>query len=87
MKAKYQKPLLAMETFSSTQPTARDCADSVMAAGMATSADSATCKYDLGGGSTIFTTGVAANACTIEGNDMQVYCYNNPSENYYIFHS
>ena len=86
MKTKYQEPLFAVETFSRTQSTSRDCADSVMV-GEANTTDPGTCQWDMGGGATIFSTGLAANACTIEGKDMEVCCYNNPSEYYYIFHS
>ena len=85
MKAKYQEPMLAMETFSSTQTTAKDCADSFVM-GESTAGDINSCVYDMGGGSVIFATGVGSD-CTIDGNTMTVICYNNPSEGHYIFHS
>ena len=85
MKTKYQEPLFAVETFSRTQSTSRDCADSFLASS-ATSSDANTCVYLLGGDSIIFTLG-GDSTCTIDGNNMVYYCYNNPSEGQYIFHS
>ena len=82
MKAKYQEPMLAMESFSSTQPTSRDCADTFTT--KTNLNDASTCKWDLGGGTSIF----AADTCSINAATIdEAYCYNNPSENYYIFHS
>ncbi len=85
MKLNYQKPMMQVELLSSQQSQARDCADSFVM-GEATAGDINTCVYDMGGNSVIFATGVGS-ACTIDGNTMTVYCYNNPSEGLYIFHS
>ena len=81
MKSTYQKPMLAMETFSLTQDTSRDCADTY--ADRTNLSDISTCKWDLGGGFTVFT----SNNCTLDGVNMEYSCYNNPAEGQYIFHS
>ena len=82
MKSKYEKPLLAMETFSLTQDTARDCANTF--GNRANQSDSAVCVWDLGGNTSIFNAGV----CTIDVLTIdEAYCYNNPAEGQYIFHS
>ena len=82
MKSKYEKPLLAMETFSLTQDTARDCANTF--GNRANQSDSNSCRWDLGGGTSIFNAGV----CTIDALTInEAYCYNNPTEGQYIFHS
>ena len=86
MKSNYQKPMLQMESFSLTQTTAKDCADSLVM-GESNAGDINSCVYDMGGGSVIFTQGLGTPPCTIDGNTMTVYCYNNPSEGHYIFHS
>ena len=83
MKANYTKPLLAVETFSLTQSTARDCGDSIPKEQL-TLGDIATCKWDLGGGMSVF---VAGSTCTLDGEQMGFACYNNPSEGNYIFRS
>lgn len=83
MKANYTKPLLAVEVFSLSQSTARDCADSIPKE-QVTSNDPATCVWDLGGGTTVF---VAGSTCVIDGEQMGFACYNNPSEGNYIFRS
>ena len=83
MKANYTKPLLTVEVFSPTQPTVRDCSDNIPKERITTS-DIATCKWDLGGGVTVF---VGDGTCTIDGEHMEYACYNNPSEENYIFRS
>lgn len=83
MKANYTKPLLAVEVFSPTQPAARDCADNIPKERI-TMNDIANCKWDLGGGTTVFVGGVT---CKIDGEQMEFACYNNPSEGNYIFRS
>ena len=80
MKADYTKPLLAVEVFSSTQTTARDCADNIPI----NMDDPTKCVWDLGGGMTVFVVDVN---CKIDGENMGVGCYNNPSEGNYIFRS
>ena len=82
MKAKYQEPMLAMESFSSIQPTARDCANTY--GNKVNLNDTQKCVWDLGGNTSIFNAGV----CTIDVLTIdEAYCYNNPSEGHYIFHS
>ena len=83
MKANYAKPLLAIEMFSLAQTEARECADSIPK-GQVTSNDISTCKWDLGGGTTVF---VAGSTCVLDGEQMGFACYNNPSEGNYIFRS
>jgi hypothetical protein len=83
MKAIYTKPMLTVEMFSSTQPTARDCGGSIPKDQLNLS-DPSTCVWDLGGGTTVF---VAGSNCVIDGENMGYGCYNNPSEGNYIFRS
>ena len=83
MKANYKKPLLAVETFSLTQSTTRDCADSIPKEQVNLN-DIATCVWDLGGGTTVF---VAGSTCVLDGESMGFACYNNPTEGHYIFRS
>ena len=83
MKAKYTKPLLAVELFGMNQTAARDCADSIPKEQL-TFGDIATCAWDLGGGNTVF---VAGKTCTMDGEQMGFACYNNPGEGNYIFRS
>ena len=81
MKANYTKPLLAVEVFSTSQPTARDCADNIPKDRL-TFAEPGKCVWDLGGGTTMFTAEVN---CTIDAGP--IYCYNNPSDGNYVFRS
>ena len=83
MKANSTKPLLSVEVFSLSQSTARDCADSIPKE-QVTANDPANCVWDLGGGTTVF---VAGTNCMIDGENMGMGCYNNPSEGNYIFRS
>ena len=83
MKANYAKPMLAVEVFSPTQPTTRECSDNIPKDRI-TLNDIATCKWDLGGGTTVF---VGKVTCDIDGEQMEYACYNNPSEGHYIFRS
>ena len=83
MKQKYMKPVLSVELFSLAQSIARDCADFIPKEQL-TYADINACKWDLGGGASVF---VAPSTCTIDGNNMGIACYNNPSEGQYIFRS
>ena len=83
MKANYKKPLLAVEVFSHSQSSARECADSIPKS-QVTANDPATCVWDLGGGTTVF---VAGSTCVLDGEQMGFACYNNPSEGNYIFRS
>ena len=83
MKANYTKPMLTVEVFSTSQSTARDCADSIPKERV-TANDPGTCVWDLGGGTTVF---VAGSNCVLDGERMGVACYNNPREGNYIFRS
>lgn len=83
MKAKYTKPVLAMEMFSLTQAVARDCGSSIPKEQLNFS-DPGKCVWDLGGGMKVF---VAGSNCIIDGESMGYACYNNPSEGNYIFRS
>ena len=83
MKAKYNKPFLAMEMFSLSQSAARDCADSIPDE-QVTFNDPGRCVWNLGGGFSIF---VAGTNCMLDGEAMGYACYNNPSEGNYIFRS
>ena len=83
MKTQYTKPLLGVETFSLSQTAARDCADSIPKDQL-TFGDIANCVWDLGGGMTVF---IAGSTCILDGENMGIGCYNNPSEGSYIFRS
>ena len=83
MKANYTKPLLTVANFSTTQPTARDCADNIPSSRVNLN-DISRCVWDLGGGTTVF---VGGKTCVLDGEQMNYACYNNPSEGNYIFRS
>ena len=83
MKLKYTKPLFAVEIFSLAQSKARDCADNIPKDRLNFN-EPGQCVWDLGGGMTIF---VVPKTCTFDGTNMDVGCYNNPSEGNYIFRS
>ena len=83
MKANYSKPLLAIELFSTSQSTSRDCAGSIPKEQLNFN-DPAKCVWDLGGGMTVF---ISGTNCIIDGEGMGYGCYNNPSEGNYIFRS
>ena len=84
MKANYTKPLLAVEMFSLTQSTVRDCADSIPKEQLNFN-DPDKCVWDLGGNTYVFTAN--SENCHIDGENMGVGCYNNPSDGNYIFRS
>ena len=83
MKLQYNKPLLAVEFFSIAQSNARDCAESIPDANV-TLNDPASCKWELGGGASVF---IGGDTCTFDGEGFNGYCYNNPGEGSYIFRS
>ena len=83
MKAQYKKPLLVLEIFSPSQAVARDCGDTLPKEQL-TMSDPHTCVWDLGGGMSVF---VAGSACILDGESMGFACYNNPTEDNYIFRS
>ena len=82
MKANYTKPLLAVEMFSLTQSSARDCTDN-LPGGYLTTNDIHTCAWSVNG-ATVF---ISLPNCQINGEHMESVCYNNPGEGYYIFRS
>lgn len=82
MKASYTKPFLAIESFISIQTAARDCADN-LPKDQITLNDIDTCAWDMGG-ITVF---ISQPICDMNGEEMGVACYNNPSEGNFIFRS
>ena len=83
MKLDYKKPLLEVELFSLSQSKARDCADNIPKDQLNFN-DPGKCVWHLGGNTTVF---IAGTNCTIDGTNMGMGCYNNPSEENYIFRS
>lgn len=82
MKARYTKPMLTVELFSVSQSVTRDCSDSIPKEQMNFN-DPGQCVWDLGG-TTVFTD---QNNCDLDGEEMSIACYNNPSEGNYTFRS
>lgn len=82
MKGNYIKPMLAIEFFSG-QSVARDCGDSIPKDQLNFN-EPGQCVWDLGGDSKVF---VDPPKCTINGEAMEIACYNNPSEGNYVFRS
>ena len=83
MKANYTKPLLAVEMFSFVQTSARDCNDAIPKNQLNFN-DPGRCVWDLGRKNYVF---VPDSDCNIDGTDMDVGCYNNPTEGNYVFRS
>ena len=83
MKRKYEKPLFGVEIFSLTQSVARDCGSSIPEDQL-TFGDPNECFWDLGGDTRVF---VLPPNCNLDGENMGVGCYNNPSEGNYVFRS
>ena len=83
MSRNYMKPLFAIETFSAAVGVTRDCADSIPA-GQVNYNDIASCKWDIGGGQSLF---MEPGPCTRDGEKYSFACYNNPSEGAFIFRS
>lgn len=84
MKASYSKPYMSLELFSLAQSVARDCDAAGIPKENLTLNDPVNCKWDLGGGFTVF---MVSHGCSIEGENMGMGCYNNPAEGQYIFRS
>ena len=84
MKANYTKPQLTVELLTLTQSVARDCAENSIPKEQINFNDPRKCVWDLGGDAKVF---VEASGCTINGENMDVACYNNPSEGNYVFRS
>ena len=83
MKGNYTKPMLAVEFFTASQSVVRDCSDAIPK-GQLNFNDPGQCVWDLGGNTKVF---VETSKCTINGEKMDVACYNNPSEGNYVFRS
>ena len=83
MKANYTKPLLVAEVFSATQSTARDCVETFLTDQLNLN-DPGNCYWDLGRNNKVF---VLGQNCNIDGENMDVGCYNNPGEGNYVFRS
>ena len=83
MKEFYSKPLLAVEMFSLTQSIARDCSDSIPKDQLNMN-NINDCWWDLGGGTKVF---ALDRACNLDGEQMGIACYNNPTEETLIFKS
>ena len=83
MKKIYSKPLLAVEMFTMVQSIARDCADNIPKDQL-TNNNVHNCVWDLGDGTTVF---VGGSTCLMDGEEMGIACYNNPTENNLIFKS
>ena len=83
MKAKYTKPLLAMELFSLTQSIVRDC-NTIYPSSSFTFDDPNTCVLDLGNGTTVF---LANTNCMEDGELLDMGCYNNPDGQIFVFRS
>lgn len=91
MKDNYTKPLLGIEVFSLTQSVMRECTNTSVPKDQLTSNDISHCKWDTGtgtgtglGGVTIF---VAGATCDLDGEQMDIACYNNYGEDNFIFRS
>ena len=83
MKAKYMKPMLAMEIFSLTQSYARDCTTSYPSTSF-TSGDPNYCVLEYGNGFSVFLNGTE---CMFDGEAMDFGCYNTPDGVNFIFRS
>ena len=83
MKSNYTKPVLAVELFALAQSGARDC-NTIIPKGQLNFNDPGRCVWDTGRGVTVF---VEASDCDINGENMEVGCYNNPTEGHYVFRS
>ena len=83
MKKVYKKPMIVIEEFSLTQTVAQGCSDTIPKENL-TNNNINTCVWELGGGETVF---VYPATCTMDGEEMGMACYNNPSEDKRIFRS
>ena len=83
MKANYIKPLLAVEVFSLTQSIMRECTNTSVPKDQLTSSDIAVCKWDTGS-VTVF---IGGKTCLLDGEQMDIACYNNYGEDNFIFRS
>lgn len=83
MKSSYTKPMMAVEMFSATETTPRDCADYIPQ-DQVTRSNIEDCYWDLGGGAWVFS---LEHKCNMDGEIMDFACYNNPSEDAFMFRS
>ena len=85
MKAQYTKPLLAVDLFSATQSAARDCTSTIVPQNRLNTMDAYSCYWDNGNSSIrIF---AATGVCNRDGEAMNIGCYNNPTEENFVFRS
>lgn len=91
MKDNYTKPLLGVEVFSLTQSVMRECTNTSVPKDQLTAGNIAECVWDTGlgtsvsGGVTIF---AGSNTkCQLDGEQMDIACYNNYGEDNFIFRS
>ena len=83
MKAKYIKPAMTLEPAMMTGSLLRDCSDLVDKNDF-TAGDPLGCSLELPNGMNVFLLGAS---CQLDGEGMELGCYNNPGEGYYIFRS
>ncbi len=85
MKANYTKPLLVVDIFSVAQSAARDCTSMIVPQQQLNTNDAYTCYWDNGNPNIhIF---AAGGVCNRDGEAMGMGCYNNPSEENFVFRS
>lgn len=85
MKASYTKPLLVVDVFSASQSAARDCNSTIVPQQQINTSDPYHCYWDNGNPNIRFF--AAGGVCNMDGEAMGVACYNNPTEENYVFHS
>ena len=85
MKANYTKPLLVVDMFSAVQSVAKDCTSTIIPQHKLNTNDAYTCYWDNGNPNIrIF---AAGGVCNRDGEAMQMGCYNNPTEENFVFRS
>ena len=85
MKANYTKPLLAVDMFSVAQSAARDCTSTIVPQQRLNTMDAYTCYWDNNNPNIrIF---AAGGVCNRDGEAMGMGCYNNPTEENFVFRS
>lgn len=83
MKRTYKKPMFAAELFVLNQSIALDCGTNIPKDQL-TFNDVDNCVWELGGEYIVF---IVGNSCSIEGSQMGIECYNNPTDENRIFRS
>ena len=85
MKANYTKPLLTVDMFSAAQSVARDCTSTMIPQQQINTNDPYNCYWDNGNNNIRFF--AAGGVCNIDGEMSGMGCYNNPTEDNFVFHS